>query len=107
MLAMWMPTWPFMNQKRTSFEPGQLTATGIPAIREAITGILATRPTLTLELLSCNQTGDLALIHDHWHVTGTGADGNPMDSRGQTAAVLRRQPDGNWLIVIDDVFSPD
>jgi uncharacterized protein (TIGR02246 family) len=90
-----------------NFEPGHLTATGIPAIREAFTGFLAMKLTLTLELLSCNQTGDIALIHDRWHLTGTGADGNPLDSHGQTAAVLRRQPDGNWLIVIDHIFSPD
>jgi ketosteroid isomerase-like protein len=90
-----------------NFEPGHLTATGIPAIREAFTGILAMKPTLTLELLSCNQTGDIALIRDRWHLTGTGGDGNPVDMSGQTAAVLRRQSDGNWLIVIDDIFSPD
>jgi ketosteroid isomerase-like protein len=90
-----------------NFEPGHLTATGIPAIREAFTGILAMKPTLTLELLSCNQTGDIALIRDRWHLTGTGGDGNPVDMSGQTAAVLRRQPDGNWLIIIDDIFSAD
>jgi uncharacterized protein (TIGR02246 family) len=90
-----------------NFEPGQLAANGIPAIREAFTGFLAMKPTLTLELISCNQTGDIALIHDRWHLTGTAEDGNPVDMSGQTAAVLRRHPDGNWLVVIDDIFSLD
>ena len=81
--------------------------TGIQAIREAFTGFLAMKPTLTLDLLSCNQTGDIALIHDKWHLTGTGEDGNPVDMSGQTAAVLRRQPDGNWLVIIDYISSVD
>jgi ketosteroid isomerase-like protein len=54
-----------------------------------------------------HQTGDIALIHDKWHLTGTGEDGNPVDMSGQTAAVLRRQPDGNWLVIIGDIFSID
>jgi uncharacterized protein (TIGR02246 family) len=88
-----------------NFEPGQVTATGIEAIREVFSGFLAMKPKLTLELISLNQTDGIALIRDSWHLIGTASDGNPVDMSGQTVAVLRRQPDGNWLVVIDDVFS--
>ena len=56
-------------------------------------------------MISLNQTGDIALIRTSWHLTGTAPDGNPFDMGGQTAVVLRRQPDGNWLEVIDNPFS--
>ena len=88
-----------------NFEPGQGPITGIQAIREALTGFLAMKPKITIEMISLNQTGDIALIRDSWHLTGTTPDGNPFDMSGQTAVVLRRQPDGNWLAVIDNPSS--
>jgi uncharacterized protein (TIGR02246 family) len=85
-------------------EPGQVV-TGTQAIREALSNFLATKPKLTLETKTVNQSSDIALIISNWHLTGTGRDGNPMDMRGQAVAVSRRQPDGNWLLVIDNPFS--
>jgi uncharacterized protein (TIGR02246 family) len=87
------------------FEPGQAASSGIQAIREAISGFLAMQPKLTLEAISLNQTRDITLIRNSWHLTATEPDGNPVNMRGQTAVVLRRQPEGNWLIVIDNPYS--
>ena len=40
-----------------------------------------------------------------FHLTdGTDADGNPVDLRGSTAEVVRRQPDGTWKYAIDHPF---
>jgi ketosteroid isomerase-like protein len=90
-----------------NFEPGQGPVTGIQAIREAFTGFLAMNPNITMQLLSCNQAGDIAVIRNSWHLTGTGQDGNPMEMDGQTFAVLRRQPAGNWLVLVDNPCSLD
>lgn len=50
------------------------------------------------------QANDIALIFSDWSLTMTGPDGQPSELKGQTSDVLRRQPDGNWRIVIDSPF---
>ena len=82
-------------------EPGQVI-TGTQAIREALSGFLAMKPKLTQEVKTLSQTSDIALITANSHLTGTSPDGNPVDRRVQSVIVLRRQPDGTWLVVIDN-----
>jgi ketosteroid isomerase-like protein len=48
--------------------------------------------------------GDLAVHLTPWQMTGTGPDGSPLSGAGLSVAVLRRQPDGKWLMVIDDPY---
>jgi uncharacterized protein (TIGR02246 family) len=82
--------------------------TGIQAIREAFTGFLAMKPNITMKLISCNQAGDIAVVRNAWHMTCTGQDGNPMEEMtGQSVSVLRRQPDGNWLVLVDNPYGLD
>lgn len=50
------------------------------------------------------QAGDLAVHFTPWRMTGTGPDGKPISGGGLSVAVLRRQPDGKWLMVIDDPY---
>jgi ketosteroid isomerase-like protein len=72
------------------FPPGQLTV-GRQAIRAVFEGMLAAKPQFKLEEplpTLCN--GDLAL-------TAT----RSADNVGVRAQVLRRQPDGTWLRIID------
>jgi uncharacterized protein (TIGR02246 family) len=90
-----------------NFEPGQSPVTGIQAIREAFTGFLAMKPNITMKLLSCNQAGDIAVVRNAWHMTCTGQDGNPREMTGQSVSVLRRQPDGNWLVLVDNPYGLD
>jgi ketosteroid isomerase-like protein len=91
-----------------NFEPsGRGPVTGIQAIREAFTNFLAMKPNITMRLLSCNEGGNIAVIRNAWHLTCTGQDGNPMEMTGQTVAVLRRQPDGNWLVLVDNPYGLD
>jgi uncharacterized protein (TIGR02246 family) len=84
-------------------EPGQVV-TGTQAIREALGNFLAMNPKLTLEVKNLNQSSDIALTSANWHLTATGPDGNPVDMRGQSVEVSRRQPDGTWRFVIDNPF---
>jgi ketosteroid isomerase-like protein len=57
---------------------------------------------LTARTLS--QTGDIALVSAAWELAMTGPDGKPAKMNGQSVEVLRRQPDGRWLFVIDFPF---
>jgi uncharacterized protein (TIGR02246 family) len=91
-----------------NFEPsGQGPTTGVQAIREMFTNFVAMKPNITMRLLSCNEAGNIAVIRTAWHLTCTGQDGNPMEMTGQSVSVLRRQPDGNWLVLVDNPYGLD
>ena len=57
--------------------------------------------------LWCMQVGELALLQGEWHLDGTAPDGSPLELSARTAEVVRRQPDGSWLYVIDHAFGAD
>ena len=75
--------------------------TGTEAIREVLSGFIAMRPTITIDVKAV-ESGDLALLYGTWSLTATGPDGNSINDTGQSREVARRQPNGDWLFVIDD-----
>jgi uncharacterized protein (TIGR02246 family) len=81
-------------------EPGQVV-TGTQAIRDALSAFVAIKPTLTLEVKTLAQTGDLALTSAKWALSGTGPDGQQTTMSGHSVKVSRRQPAGSWMFVID------
>ena len=86
-------------------EPGKVV-TGHAAIREAMKGFLAIKPKFTIDV-SAVQNGDLAVLRSKWKVNGTGPDGKPVSMSGNGIEVVRRQPDGTWLFVIDNPAGAD
>ena len=73
-----------------AFPPGQMTV-GREAIRALYEKMLAAKPHFSLEQpLPTLRIGDLAL-------TSTPA----LDEAGARAQVVRRQPDGTWLRILD------
>jgi ketosteroid isomerase-like protein len=89
-----------------AFEPGATmlsppdghVARGHAEIRQAIEPVLARRPTATIEVVATVPGDGLAMTHARWRLDG-------MAGRG--TIVSRRQPDGSWLIVLDNPLSPD
>jgi uncharacterized protein (TIGR02246 family) len=75
---------------------------GKEGVRTILEGFLAPKVPLTLESLSVVTKDDLALTRGRWTLRGTGADGQPVDMGGDTAEIWKRQPDGTWLLIIDD-----
>ena len=96
------------------YEPGAVLSSqsnqpvsGRDAIREAYRAFLAVKPEIHLETLAMFETGEgLALLHGRWTMTGTGPDGAELRMEGRNAEVVRRQPDGSWLFLIDNPFAP-
>jgi uncharacterized protein (TIGR02246 family) len=82
-------------------EPGQVVS-GITAVREALGGLLAMKPRIKLDVKKLAETEGIALTTSKWVLEGTGPDGKPVKIEGQSAEVVRRQPDGTWLFVIDN-----
>jgi ketosteroid isomerase-like protein len=48
--------------------------------------------------------GEVALASATWQISGGDPDGKPIDVRETSADLLRRQPDGRWLLVVDHPF---
>jgi uncharacterized protein (TIGR02246 family) len=82
-------------------EPGTQVS-GESAIRVALEGFFAIDPTIEGEIQGVLETGDLALVHNRWHLRGRQPDGEPVQMKGTSADVIQRQPDGSWRILIDN-----
>lgn len=82
-------------------DPGK-PVTGTSAVREALKGFLGMKPKITLNVRRVYTSGDIALVHADWSITGTGPDGKPAAMQGRSAEVARRQRDGTWLFLIDN-----
>jgi uncharacterized protein (TIGR02246 family) len=75
---------------------------GHEAIRKAYQHIVANSPRMELETRSVSESGDgLAVLHASWtYYRGKDA------ISGLSTEVVRRQPDGSWLFVIDEPRTP-
>jgi uncharacterized protein (TIGR02246 family) len=75
-------------------------------IRVALQGMLLRQGTMTLETRSVVESDDgLAVLHGAWVVEP--AAGSGLVTRGLSTEVLRKQPDGTWLFVIDNPYTPE
>ena len=73
--------------------------TGLPAIREEWSGLLAMNGHITLRSRFAIAAGDLAVLSNEWTFEVGGEQISSV-----TAEVARRQPDGRWLYVIDHPY---
>ncbi len=86
-------------------DSGQVV-TGRTAIREALRGYLAVNGTMEVKAVPSGD-GNLALLHGKFSGTIPGPDGKPIPFSGSSTEVVRRQPDGTWLFVIDNPHGGD
>lgn len=76
--------------------------TGLEAIREALGGFLAMKPSIDLQTGQILRTGDTALVYSAWTLSATADDGSAIEMTGNAKVVVREQSDGRWCFVIDD-----
>ncbi len=86
--------------------PGE-RARGTDEIRAALEGLLALGGTMESQNVYCMQVEDIALLQAEWRLVTTTPDASPLELRSRTAEVVRRQPDGSWLYVVDHAFAND
>lgn len=85
------------------FQPG--TPSSDPAaIRDGFGGFFALAPTFTYSGHEVVIAGDTAVHFAPWTMKGTAPDGSEILQHGLSVAVLRRQADGGWRMVIDNPF---
>jgi ketosteroid isomerase-like protein len=94
-----------------TYEPGAVVmaepgapVTGKAALEAMFAGFIAAHARFTFLGHEVIQAGDVAVHFTPWRMTGTGPDGSPISGGGLSVAVLRRQADGKWLMVIDDPY---
>ena len=75
---------------------------GLDEIRSALTELAAMRPRIEYagepDVVIVD---DIAVVSNSWSMTAERPDGTTHRERGISADVLRRQPDGSWLVLID------
>jgi ketosteroid isomerase-like protein len=85
------------------FEPGRPVSD--PAIlRATFSQWFALTPRFEYSGHEVFVSADIALHIAPWRMEGTAPDGSAIEQTGLSVAVLRRQPDGRWRLVIDDPF---
>jgi len=84
-------------------EPGVPTSGG-PGLRALFERFVAAKPKFTYGRPEVIVAGTLALHLMPWSMTGSAPDGSRLEDGGLSIAVLRKQPDGHWLMVIDDPY---
>lgn len=81
-------------------------ARGREAIGAAYVQFLATKPTLTLNATVIVEARGVAIVLGDWTLEGTGPDANSASMSGKFRDIVRQQPDGTWLYLIDNPFQP-
>jgi uncharacterized protein (TIGR02246 family) len=84
-------------------QPGA-PVTGSPALRDMFAGFIAAKARFTFQGHEVTQADDIAVHVTPWRMAGVAPDGTALTASGLSVAVLRRQPDGRWLMVIDNPF---
>lgn len=84
-------------------EPGARVQ-GEAALREMFSGFIAARAHFTFAGQEVVAAEDIALHLTPWTMSGVAPDGSPITGSGLSVAVLRRQADGRWLMVIDNPY---
>lgn len=77
---------------------------GKEAIRGAFEGFLAMKGKFELQPGKVIRGNDVALLISKWTLAGTDPDGKPTVIAGEATDVARRQPDGSWLLAIDNPY---
>ena len=87
--------------------PGGEILRGQDEIRGAYEPMFASRAKIQLETAGIIEgTDGLVLMHSCWTLTGAQPDGSPLELKGTSAEVLRRQNDGSWRYAVDNPFVP-
>lgn len=75
---------------------------GRAAIRDHFAKVLRSKTKIEHRTRKLVDHGEIALWYGEWRLHAVAADGAPQTRSGSSVEVLRRQPDGSWLYIIDD-----
>jgi len=87
-------------------KPG-IVVSGTAGIRQALQEFIALRPTLTIEAQELVQEGDVIQYCARWSKKGIDPTGTAVQLGGQSSSILRRQPGGRWLFLVDNPWGTE
>jgi uncharacterized protein (TIGR02246 family) len=87
-------------------EPGKPPIQGKAALAEAFKHALALKGKATQLKTHIIETGDIALFTSKWAFDWISPEGKSMHRESYATTVFRKATNGEWLIVIDNSFSP-
>ena len=87
-------------------KPGVIV-NGSVGIRQALEGFMTLKPTLTIEAQQVVRAGDVAQYCARWSMKGIDPSGTTVQLGGRSSSILRRQPNGRWLFLIDNPWGTD
>jgi ketosteroid isomerase-like protein len=87
-------------------KPGRVTK-GPAELHGALQHLIALRGHLSVNPRTFLATDELVLVLGTFTLSGRRGDSMPFERMSRFADVLRRQPDGRWLIAIDNPYGDD
>lgn len=91
----------YENAATVMFEPG-VPVTDVEVIKQMFQGAFTLNPQFEYSGHEVIVTGDIAVHFAPWKMTGKTPEGHAVEQSGLSVAVLRKQADGRWLMVIDN-----
>jgi len=83
------------------FEP-ETPISDTKILREMFTGMSMINPKFTYSGHEVFITGNIATHIAPWEMTAKAPDGTEIKQSGLSVAILRKQEDGNWLMILDN-----
>ncbi len=92
-----------LYEEQAIFQPKDgVQLVGHDQIRDALGGLTALKPQIEyLGVPEVITVDDIALVKNSWKMVGVTPDGTEVVDEGISADVVRRQNNGEWLILID------
>jgi ketosteroid isomerase-like protein len=87
-------------------KPGQ-AVNDLDSIRRTLQDFIHMGAKLEAIVRRVIQASDLALLITEWSINGNEPDGKPINFVGRGTVVLRRQPNGTWLMVIENPWGTE
>jgi ketosteroid isomerase-like protein len=75
---------------------------GRDRIRDALAGMIQSKTKLRSQVIKAVTVDDVALLCTDFHGTAIDASGKTIEVRHKAIEVLRRQPDGAWMLIVGD-----
>jgi ketosteroid isomerase-like protein len=84
-------------------KPGRVTK-GPEELRAALGRLVGLGGSIAIQPRQSTRSGDVALVLGTYKLSGRRRDGSPVELGGRFADVVRLQPDGRWMLAVDNGF---